>query len=100
MSYEWSQWLDFDKANIEAIPESPGVCVMHASMKILYIGAGRNIRRELLDQLSDPCTGKAKRFRYVATPAFESVKEQQVKEYMKNHGKLPPCMDQIPHDAY
>ena len=96
MSDEWSQWLNFDRVSIEAVPESPGVCVMHANMKILYIGASRNIRRELLDKLSDPCTSKAKRFRFVATPAFESVKEQQVKEYMKNHGKLPPCMEQMP----
>ncbi len=94
MSDEWSQWLDFDRSNVEAVPESPGVCVMHASMKILYIGASQNIRQELLGRLSDPCTVKAKRFRYVVTAAFESIKEQQVKEYVSKHGKLPPCMEQ------
>ncbi|HEV8405806.1 MAG TPA: hypothetical protein VGQ13_07870 [Nitrososphaera sp.] len=99
MSDEWSQWLDFDRVSIEAVPESPGVCVMHASMKILYIGASRNIRQELLDQLSDPCTSKAKRFRFVVTPAFESLKEQQVKEYVKKHDKLPPCMEPMPYNA-
>jgi len=94
MSDEWSQWLDFDRANVEAVPESPGVCVMHASMKILYIGASPNIRQELMGRLSDSCTAKAKRFRYVVTPTFESVKEQQVKEYVNKHGKLPPCMEE------
>ncbi|AFU57217.1 MAG: hypothetical protein QXX64_02380 [Nitrososphaera sp.] len=94
MGDEWSQWLDFDKANVEAVPESPGVCVMHARMKILYIGASPNIRQELMGRLSDPCTAKAKRFRYIVTPAFESVKEQQVKEYVGKHGKLPPCMEE------
>ena len=92
MSSEWSQWLDFDRPSVEMVPESPGVCVMHASMKILYIGGSPNVRQELLGKLSDPCTGKAKRFRYIATPDFESVKEQQVKEYTSKHGKLPPCM--------
>ncbi len=60
MNDDWSQWLDFDWANVESVPESPGVCVMHASMKIVYIGAGQNVRQELLSRLSDPCTGKAK----------------------------------------
>jgi hypothetical protein len=94
MSTDWSQWLDFDVVNIEAAPESPGVYAMHASMKILYIGASQNIRQELLGRLSDPCAGKAKRFRYVITPEFERVKEEQVKEYVSKHGRLPPCLEQ------
>jgi excinuclease UvrABC nuclease subunit len=94
MSVEWSQWLDFDRANVETAPESPGVCVMHASMKTLYIGGSKNIQQELLERLSDPCTGRAKRFRYLVTSEFESVKEQHVKEYVGKHGKPPPCMEQ------
>jgi hypothetical protein len=94
MSDEWSQWLDFDRANVEAVPESPGACVMHTSMRILYIGAGQNIRKELLARLADQCTSKAKRFKYLVTPAFEALKEQQVKEYLSKHGRLPPCMEQ------
>jgi hypothetical protein len=90
---EWSQWLDFDRANVEAVPESPGVCVMHASMKVLYIGAGQNVRQELLGRLLDPCTSKAKRFKYLVTPEFEAIKEQQVNEYVGKHGRQPPCME-------
>jgi hypothetical protein len=33
------------------------------------------------------------------TPAFESLKEQQVKEYVKKHDKLPPCMEPMPYNA-
>ena len=94
MSGEWSQWLDFDRTSIEMAPESPGVCVLHASMKILYIGGSQNMRQELLNRLSDPCTSNAKRFRYIVTPEFEAIREQQVKEYVSKHGKLPPCMEQ------
>lgn len=95
MGDEWSQWLDFDRANIEAVPESAGVCVMHASMKVLYIGSGQNVRQVLLARLSDQCTGKAKRFRYTLTPSFESIKEQMLKEYAEKHGgQLPLCMGQ------
>ena len=93
MSSEWSQWLDFDRLNIEATPESPGVFVMHASMKVLYIGSGQNVRQEMLVRLSDPCTGKTKRFRYIVTSEFEALREQLVKEYVSKHGELPACMD-------
>jgi hypothetical protein len=93
---EWSQWLDFDRASVESVPESPGVCVMHANMKTLYIGGSTNVRQELLGKLSDPCTAGAKRFKYLLTPDFEAVKDQQVKEYAGKHGKLPPCMQNAP----
>lgn len=91
----WSQWLDFDRARIiQAVPESAGVCVMHANMNILYIGGGQNIRQLLLECISDPCTGKAKRFRYMLTPDYQQVKARLVKEFMNKHsGKLPACME-------
>ncbi|HXV46519.1 MAG TPA: hypothetical protein VD736_07600 [Nitrososphaera sp.] len=94
MSHDWSQWLDFDRATVEAVPELPGVCVMHAGMKILYIGGSQNVRQDLLTKLSNPCTANAKRFKYLVTSAFKVVKEEQVKEYVSKHGRLPPCMEQ------
>lgn len=93
MNEEWSQWLDFDSMNIEATPESPGVFVMHTSMKILFIGSSQNVRGELLGRLLDSCTGKSKRFRYIVTSSFEALREQLVKEYVDKHGNLPACME-------
>ena len=93
MTSEWSQWLDFNRENVEGAPESAGVCVMHANMKMLFIGGGLNMRQTLLERLADPCTGKAKRFRYMLTPSYASEKEQLLKEYAEKHaGKLPDCM--------
>ena len=94
MSDDWSPWLDFDITTIDSVPESPGVCVMHASMKVLYIGAGINLRQELKGRISDPCTGGAKRFKYITTSDFGRIKEQQIREYVSKHGKMPPCMQQ------
>jgi len=95
MSEEWSEWLDFGRASIEAVPESPGVCLMHTSMKVLYIGGSANIRKTLLDCLSDECTNKAKRFHYLLTPSYDQVKDRMLKEYADKHnGKLPACMEQ------
>jgi hypothetical protein len=47
---EWSPWLDFNESSITAaaIPELAGVYKMHASMKILYIGSGENLKQSLL----------------------------------------------------
>lgn len=90
----WSEWLDFDRSRTESVPESSGVFVMHASMKIMYIGGSENIRQALLGRLSDPCTDKAKRFRYLLTPLYAEKRDQMLKEYAEKHaGKLPLCME-------
>lgn len=90
---EWSEWLNFDRASVEAVPESPGVCMMHASMKVMYIGGSQNIRQTLLERLSDECTSKAKRFHYLLTPSYDQMKEQMLKKYAEKHGgSLPMCM--------
>ena len=91
----WSEWLDFDQSNITtAIPDKPGVFKVHASMKILHLNSSTNLRQSLLESLSDPCIGKARRFSYLVTEKAEQVKEQLLKEYRESHGgKLPACMD-------
>ncbi len=91
---EWSQWLDFDSANIDTVPESAGVVVTHASMKTLYIGGGPNIRTMLADLVSDACAGKSKRFRYLLTAEYGTEKERLIKEFAEKHGgSLPPCLE-------
>lgn len=89
---EWSQWLDFDKVNIDSVPESAGVFVMHASMKMLYIGASQNIREGLVERLSNECSSKAKRFRYMLTQSPDIQKDSLLKDYAEKHqGNLPLC---------
>jgi hypothetical protein len=70
----WSEWLDFNQSNTTTsnIPEKPGVFKVHASMKILYIGSSStNLRQSVLESLSDPCIGKARRFSYLVTEKAE-----------------------------
>ena len=43
----WSSWLDFNKDTINNMPEDEGIYKMHASMKILYIGNGYNLKQSL-----------------------------------------------------
>jgi excinuclease UvrABC nuclease subunit len=92
----WSQWLTYDKSNVSSIPERAGVFMMHASMKILFIGSTQNLKNSLLESLSTPCIDMAKRFRYMITESPDKVKTQLLKEYIEKHeGKLPLCMERI-----
>ncbi len=95
MSQEWSEWLDFDRAHVDSVPEAAGVYLMHAGMKVMYIGESKNIRKSLQKLLTDPCTSKAKRFHYMLTLAHTSVAEELLRDYKEKHqGKLPLCMEQ------
>lgn len=92
----WSEWLDFNHSNITTIAslDNPGVFKVHASMKILYIGSSANLKKSLLESLSDPCRSKARRFSYMITENTELVKDQLLREYRASHGgSLPACMD-------
>ena len=90
---QWSSWLNFDKATITEIPESEGVYKMHASMKILFIGSSHNLRKALLESLSDSCLNKATRFSYTITKSSDKIQELLLNEYrMKHSGQLPLCM--------
>ncbi|MER3407926.1 MAG: hypothetical protein C4292_03960 [Nitrososphaera sp.] len=89
----WSEWLDFDRAGVEKVPEAPGVWLMHASMKVMHIGSADNMRLALLQLLSDPCAGKARRFHYMLSASHVQAKEQLIRDYKEKHGKMPACME-------
>jgi excinuclease UvrABC nuclease subunit len=90
---QWSAWLNFDKGTITQIPESEGIYKMHASMKILFIGSSHNLRKSLLESLSDSCLNKATRFSYTITQSSDKIQELLLNEYrMKHSGQLPLCM--------
>ena len=90
----WSDWLDYSSQEISKTPEESGVYMMHAAMKILFIGNSMNLRKTLLESLNDPCTKDAKRFRYTTTNSHVTIRDQLVKEYREKHnGNLPKCME-------
>lgn len=90
----WSSWLNFDKETIFEIPETEGVYKMHANMKILFIGNSSNLRKSLLESLSNSCLNKATRFSYAVTQSSDKIKVILLNEYSSKHnGKLPICME-------
>ena len=89
----WSDWLDFNKETISKIPQSAGVYMMHASMKILFIGGSENIKTSIQDKEKDPCISKATRVRYMQTGSYEQTTNDLIKDYKDRHeGKHPQCM--------
>lgn len=90
---KWSDWLDYSQEQIAKTPESPGVYMMHAAMKILYIGNTDNLKKSVTESLSANCTCDAKRFRYFSTQSHNEIKEKLLEDYKKKHdGKMPLCM--------
>jgi excinuclease UvrABC nuclease subunit len=89
----WSEWLDFNSEQISKIPTTSGVYMMHAAMKILYIGGSTNLRQTILESLNDSCIKDTKRFKYSNLDNHEEIKMQLIKEYQEKHnGELPKCM--------
>lgn len=90
----WSDWLDFSAAQITNVPESPGVFMMHAAMKILYIGDSNNLRESIDKSLSSSCVCESKRFRYSVIDSHGEIRDQLLAEYKEKHdGKMPRCME-------
>ena len=89
----WSEWFDYNADEVSKIPEESGVYMMHAAMKILYIGNTTNLRQAILESLNKSCIKDAKRFKYATTTVHEQIGTQLLKEYQEKHeGKLPKCM--------
>lgn len=90
----WSDWLDFNEIVISKIPQSAGVYMMHASMKILFIGGSENIKNSIQDKYKEPCISRATRIRYMQTSSHERVTCDLIKDYQDRHeGNLPQCME-------
>ena len=89
----WSDWLDYNEETISKTPQSPGVYMMHASMKILFIGGSENIKISIQDKEGAPCISRATRLRYMQTLSYEQITDDLIKDYQDRHeGKLPQCM--------
>jgi len=68
--------------------------MMHAAMKILFIGSASDLKNSLNQTMDDQCISKATRFRYMLTNKPNEVKEELIKEYLDKHdGFLPKCME-------
>jgi len=90
----WTEWIDYKESNISGVPKKPGVFMMHAAMKILFIGSTNNLKNDLNQTMDDQCISNATRFRYMLTDKQKEVKEELINEYLDKHdGILPKCME-------
>ena len=90
---EWSDWLDFNQETFEKIPKVPGVFMMHAVMKILFIGGSENMKESIIEASLEKDISKATRVRYRKEKFFENVKHELILDFKKRHeGQMPSCM--------
>jgi len=94
LNVKWSEWLDFSQESFEKIPTSPGVFMMHETMKILFIGGSKNMKKSIEEAALDEGISKATRVRYSKEESFENVKQELIVDFKKRHeGHLPSCMN-------
>ena len=90
---KWSNWGDNNQELLSKIPEKPGVYMMHASMKILFIGGSQNMKKSIIEALEKKCVTKATRIRFREENDFDEIKNKLIVEYKKRHeGNIPQCM--------
>ena len=90
----WSDWLDFNQETFEKIPKLPGVFMMHAAMKILFIGGSENMKKSIEEASLEKGISKATRVRYRKEKFFENVKHELISDFKKRHeGQMPSCMN-------
>lgn len=93
MEIVWSEWFDFNSEQTSKLPESPGIYMTHAAMKILYIGGTSNLKKSITDALTTSCVCESKRFRYFTTNEYDALSKIILNEYKEKHdGNLPRCM--------
>ena len=91
---DWSEWFDHNQETLSKIPETSGVYMMHKSMKILHIGGSKNMKKSVIETLSDGCVSEATRFRFRREENFEKIKNELIKDFKKRHeGQGPSCMN-------
>ena len=90
---KWSNWRDKNQELFSKIPEKPGVYMMHASMKILFIGGSQNMKKSITETLEKKWVTKATRIRFREENDFDEIKNKLIVEYKKRHeGNIPQCM--------
>lgn len=91
---KWSDWLDNTEEVLFEIPEKPGVYMMHAAMKILFIGGSQNMKKSITEALEKKCVSKATRIRFREEVNFDEIKNELIVDYKKRHeGNIPQCMN-------
>ncbi len=91
MSY--SDWVPFNKENIDRAPAKAGVYFLGSEHETTYIGASNNIQGRLREQLgsNDPCIKSTVSFCYHETLFPEAEEEKQLTAFQFEHGRLPVC---------
>ncbi|MGI0092873.1 MAG: hypothetical protein ACREA8_02085 [Nitrosotalea sp.] len=91
MSY--SDWMSFNKENIDKASVKAGVYFLGSEHETTYIGASHDIHERLVEHLNstDACIKGTISFCYHETLFPEAEEEKQLTAFQYEHGRLPKC---------
>lgn len=82
------KWQNFERENVEAVPEIEGVFqLLDADKKIIKISGTANLRQGLLEKLEDP--GEVKYFLWEEDPMYTKRESELIQQYLQEHGEMP-----------
>ncbi len=98
-----SEWLPFERENVEEIPAAAGVYALAQGTEIIYygraLGVTSTLRSRLMDHLEgdgDRCTKAADWFRYEVCSNPERREIELLTLHRDKHSRLPRCNDVMP----
>ena len=86
----WSNWLDFKRNVLLDIPQTEGVFMMHAAMKILFIEGTANLKKSIEEKFNHPGITDNARLRFMNTSSYEKIAEELIKDYRIRHNGNSP----------
>ena len=93
------KWLEFNAENLEAVPETEGVCQLFDSDRnIVYIKGTMNLRQELEEMLKS--YEKAKYFVWEEEPMYTKRESELLQQFMQRYGKMPEGNAGIEEDLF
>ena len=88
------EWRPFSVESIEAVPRAAGVFrLFDHRREVLRIAGVADVRRGLLEALTDPASGAAVWFEVELDELFTQRESELLAQYVKSKGQMPPGND-------
>ncbi len=88
------KWLEFNLANVSAVPETSGVYqLLNEKKTIIFIAGTPNLRQDLTQRLKT--IEKARYFGYEEHPMYTMRESELIQKFLKEHGKMPEYNEEL-----
>ncbi len=90
-------WYPFTQANLDRVPQTPGVYCLGVNDDIIYIGSSKNLHERLTDHYytTDLCIKKATQLAIEPCSNYREREQSLLEWFRSKYGRLPKCNDRI-----